>query len=48
MNIHKVYSSLSINHNKISSKENFFILKQVLRMQNENVVINNFNLHYLF
>ena len=46
MNIHDVYNSSSINHNEISEKESFFALKQTLRMQNENVIINNFNLHH--
>ena len=46
MNIHDIYNSSSINHNEISKKENFFTLKQTLRMQNENVIINNFNLHH--
>ena len=46
MNIHDVYNSSSINYNEISEKENFFMLKQTLRMQNENVIINNFNLHH--
>ena len=46
MNIYDIYNFLSINHNKISKKKNFFALKQTLRMQNENVIINNFNLHH--
>ena len=46
MNIHDVYNFSSINHNEISKKENFFALKQTLRMQNKNVIINNFNLHH--
>ena len=46
MNIHDVYNPSSINHNKISEKESFFALKQTLRMQNESVIINNFNLHH--
>ena len=47
MNIHDVYNFSSINHNEILKKKSFFMLKQTLRMQNENVIINNFNLHYL-
>ena len=27
-------------------KKSFFALKQTLRMQSENVIINNFNLHH--
>ena len=48
MNILKVYNSSSINHNKVLSKKSFFIIKQAMRMQNKNVVINNFNLYYFF
>ena len=47
MNIHDVYNFSLTNHNKISKKENFFVLKQTLRMQNKSVIINNFNLHHL-
>ena len=46
MNIYKMYNSLLINYNEISSKENSLILKQTLRMLNKKVIINNFNLHY--
>ena len=46
MNIYDVYNSSSINHNEISKKESFFALKQALRMQNENIIVNNFNLHH--
>ena len=46
MNIYEVYNLSSINHNKILLKKSFFDLKQALRMQNKNIVINNFNLHY--
>ena len=48
MNIHEMYNFLSINYNKILSKENLFVLKQTLRMLSENVIINNFNLHYFY
>ena len=46
MNIHDVYNFSSINYNKILKKENFLTLKQTLRMQNEIVIVNNFNLHH--
>ena len=46
MNIHEIYNSSLINYNEISLKENLFILKQTLRMSNENVIINNFNLYH--
>ena len=46
MNIHEMYNFLLINYNEISSKENLFILKQVLRMSDENVIMNDFNLYH--
>ena len=46
MNVHEVYNLLLINHNEITSKENFTILKQTLRIKDENVIINDFNLHH--
>ena len=46
INIYKVYNLFSGNHNEISSKKKIFILKQALRMQKKNVVMNNFNLHH--
>ena len=46
MNIHDIYNFLSTNHNEILKKENFLALKQTLRMQNESIIINNFNLHH--
>ena len=41
-----MYNFSSINYNEISSKKNLFVLKQALRMSNENVIVNDFNLHY--
>ena len=46
MNIHKMYNFSSINYNEVSSKENLFVLKQTLRISNENVIVNDFNLHH--
>ena len=46
MNIHKMYNSSLINYNEISLRKNLFVLKQTLRMSNENVIINDFNLHH--
>ena len=48
MNIYKMYNFSLINYNEISLKESLFVLKQALRMSNENVIINNFNLHHLY
>ena len=47
MNIYEMYNFLSINYNEISSKENLLVLKQALRMSNENVIINDFNFHHI-
>ena len=46
MNIHNVYNLSSTNYNEISKKESFFALKQTLRMQDKNVIVNDFNLHH--
>ena len=46
MNIHDVYNLSSTNHSKILKKENFFALKQTLRMQSENVIINERFINY--
>ena len=46
MNIHDVYNSPSASHNEVSEKRNLFALKQALRMQNESVIMNDFNLHH--
>ena len=46
MNIHEMYNFSSINYNEILSKESLFVLKQALRMSNENVIVNDFNLHH--
>ena len=48
ISIHNVYNSSSINNNEILKKESFFALKQTLHIQNENVIINDFNLYHLF
>ena len=48
MNIHEMYNFLLINYNKILSRKSLFVLKQTLRMSNENVIINNFNLHHFY
>ena len=47
INIYNIYNFLSISHNKILKKKSFFALKQTLRMQNRNIIMNNFNLYYL-
>ena len=46
MNIHGIYNPPSTNHNKILKKKNLFVLKQTLRMQSENIIMNDFNLHH--
>ena len=46
INIHEVYYLFLINYNKIMQRKSFFVLKQTLRMKNENVIIKNFNSHH--
>ena len=46
INIYEIYNFSSINYDKISLKENLFVLKQILRILSENVIINNFNLYH--
>ena len=46
LNVYDEYNFSSINHNEILKKESFFVLKQTLRMQNKNIIINEFNLHH--
>ena len=48
MNIYEIYNFSLINYNEISSKKNLFVLKQTLRMLNENIIMNNFHLHYFY
>ena len=46
MNIHKMYNFSLINYNEVLLKESLFVLKQILSMSNENVIMNDFNLHH--
>ena len=46
MNVYEIYNSLSVSYNEILQRKSFFALKQTVRMQNKNVIIKNFNLHY--
>ena len=47
INIHEIYNSSFTNHTKTTILSNLFALKQILRMQNENIIVNDFNLHRL-
>ena len=46
VNVYNVYNLSFDNYNNIINKDDFNAIKQTLRMQSENVIIRNFNLHY--
>ena len=46
INIHEIYNLSFANHTKTTNLNNLFALKQTLRMQSENVIVNDFNLHH--
>jgi len=46
VNIYNVYSLFFDNYNNIINKDSLNAMKQTLRIQNKNVIIKNFNLHY--
>ena len=46
INIHEVYNSFFANHTKTTNLSNLFALKQTLRMQSENIIVDDFNLHH--
>ncbi len=46
VNVYNVYNLSLDNYNNIINKNNFDAIEQTLGMQNENVIIRNFNLHY--
>ena len=48
MNIHEMYNFSLINYNEILSKESLLVLKQILRILNESVIMNDFNLHHFY
>ena len=48
MNIHEMYNSSSVNYNEVSSRKSLLVLKQTLSMLNENVIMNDFNLHHFY
>ena len=43
-----MYNLFPINYNKILLRKSFLILKEILRMQSKNVIMNNFNLYLYF
>ncbi len=46
VNIYNVYNLFLNNYNNIINKDSLDVIEQALRIQNENVIIKNFNLHY--
>ncbi len=46
VNIHNVYNLSFNNYNDIINKDRLNAIEQVLRIQNENATIKNFNLHH--
>jgi hypothetical protein len=45
VNIYNIYNLSFNNYNNIINKDNLDAIEQVLRMQNKNIIIKNFNLH---
>ncbi len=48
VNVYNVYNLSLNNYNDIINKDNLNAIEQTLRMQDENVIIKDFNLHYFF
>ena len=46
IHIHEVYNSLLTDHNKINDKESLSQVAQTMRMRDEDIAIENFNLHH--
>ncbi len=46
INIYNVYNLFFNSYNDIINKDSFDAIEQTLCMQNENVTIKDFNLHY--
>ena len=46
INIHEIYNSSFANHTETTNLNNLSTLKQILRMQNENIIVDDFNLHH--
>ncbi len=46
VNVYNVYNLFFDNYNDIINKDNLNAIEQTLRMQDESVIIKNFNLHY--
>ncbi len=47
VNVYDVYNLSLNNYNNIINKDNLNVIEQVLRMQDKNVIIKDFNLYYL-
>ncbi len=46
INVHNIYNLFFDNYNDIINRDSLNAIKQKLRMQNKNVIIKKFNLHY--
>ena len=46
INIHEIYNSSFASHTKTTNLSSLFALKQTLRMSNENIIVDDFNLHH--
>jgi hypothetical protein len=46
INVYNVYNLFLNNYNNIINKDSFDAIEQTLRIQNKNIIIRNFNLHY--
>ncbi len=46
VNVYNVYNLSLNNYNNIINKDNLNAIEQTLRMQDESVIIKDFNLHY--
>jgi len=46
VNVYNVYNLFFNNYNNIINKDNLNAIEQTLRIQDENIIIRNFNLYY--
>ena len=46
INIHEIYNSSFASHTKTTNLSSLLALKQTLRMQSENIIVDDFNLHH--
>jgi len=48
INIHEMYNSLSRSYNEAHNKRNLLLIKRAMVMLEKSVIVDDFNLHYLF